>query len=190
MHREITKLIFAFLTVLLLLTYTAGSASLIVIPVFIYFIAKYLAASTEYICPRCSCVFKVSTAAILLSPHQGYHRLLKCQCCGAATWCEVFRFKGKEVKVKRRAIVEKGKTNHRLLLQIIAMLYAAFVAIWLMKPDLLLFAVFSSIYAYFAAVIMYARLQNYHSSIYYTLIYVATLLLVIFALVQVIMVFR
>ena len=80
----------------------------------LYFLIRWHAKNTAYICPRCSHIFTISTLKDFLSPHMIDKKLLHCPECGENSWCKDISVKGirwdtSEVKEKKDIIVKPPK---------------------------------------------------------------------------------
>ncbi|HDD36394.1 MAG TPA: hypothetical protein ENF50_02880, partial [Archaeoglobus veneficus] len=122
MLRDMFKIVVVFVILYTLITIILiyideqlSVLTLIVIPLFILWFARYLADNVEYRCNKCGHEFKISVVDVLFSLQQLYIRLLRCPNCETSSWCRVIRYKGKEVKTKFKHIDENVKTNHKML---------------------------------------------------------------------------
>ncbi|MCX6825814.1 MAG: hypothetical protein NTV06_00905 [candidate division Zixibacteria bacterium] len=53
----------------------------------LYFFVRWHAINTEYKCPKCGNVFRISTFIDFISPHFPNKKWLKCPSCGRRSWC-------------------------------------------------------------------------------------------------------
>lgn len=161
---------------------------LLSMPLFVLWFGNYLSANLDYRCPRCDSEFRISTLATLLTLQQVYFRLLKCPNCGEVSWCRIVRYRGKEVTARAKQIDERGKTNHAALVAVLITAYVVYTAIWPLKPDLLMLAVVTTIFAYFAAIVIYAARNGYNSSMYFLVVFAALFVVGIMSFLQVLMI--
>ena len=173
MLRDMFKIVVVFVILYTLITniliYIDEQLSvltLIVIPLFILWFARYLADNVEYRCNKCGHEFKISVVDVLFSLQQLYIRLLRCPNCQTSSWCRVVRYKGKEVKTKFKQIDENVKTNHKMLFIVLIVSYLLFLLFWFLNKELIFFIVISFVYLYFIAVLAYGMKNELNSSMY------------------------
>lgn len=63
-------------------------ALVVVLPGGIYWLVRWHARNTAYLCPHCGNRFAVSTYTDLMSPNMFTTKLLRCPGCGRSDWCE------------------------------------------------------------------------------------------------------
>ncbi len=68
-----------------------------------------------------------------------------------------------------------AKTNHGALLTAILAVYTAYLSVWFLEPPILPLAVITAVFAYLAAVVLYAAKNGYSSSVYFAIVVVAAL---------------
>ncbi len=193
MLRDMFKIVVVFVILYTLITIILlyiderfAVLTLIAIPLFILWIAKYLADNVEYKCNKCGREFRISVVDVLFSLQQLYTRLLKCPNCGISSWCRVVRYKGKEVKAKFKQIDENVKTNHKMLFIILMASYLLFLLFWFLNKELLFFIVISFVYLYFIAVLAYGMKNELNSGMYSAITFVVVFLTFIMLFVNVV----
>jgi len=189
MFKDVAKIVSSFIILFIIMVYLAAQSkaigsALIMVPLFILWFARYISANTEYRCPKCGFEFKTSTIATLLSLQQIYFRLLRCPKCGDVSWCRIVRYKGKNVEIKAKQIYEKNKTNYKALLITLAAIYVLYLAVWVVKPEIMLLIVVTAVFAYLAAVITYAAINGYNSVMYSYIVFLAVFLAGVMTLIQ------
>ena len=196
MLRDMFKIVVVFVILYTLITIILiyideqlSVLTLIVIPLFILWFARYLADNVEYRCNKCGHEFKISVVDVLFSLQQLYIRLLRCPNCETSSWCRVIRYKGKEVKTKFKQIDENVKTNHKMLFIILIISYLLFLLFWFLNKEFIFFIVISLVYLYFIAVLAYGMKNELNSSMYSVITFVVVFLSFIMLFVNVVIYF-
>jgi len=196
MLRDMFKIVGVFVILYTLITIILiyiderlAGLTLIVIPLFLLWFARYFADNIEYRCNKCGHEFKISVVDVLFSLQQLYIRLLRCPNCKISSWCRVVRYKGKEVKTKFKQIDENVKTNHKMLFVILIISYLLFLLFWFLNKELIFFIVISLVYLYFIAVLAYGMKNELNSSMYSAITFVVVFLSSIMLFVNVVIYF-
>ncbi len=193
MLRDIFRIVLVFtilyISVTIILIYIneqLAVLTIVAIPVFLLWFAKYLADNVKYKCNKCGHEFKISAKDVLLSLQQLYIRLLRCPNCKASSWCRVVVYKDKEIKAKFKQIDENVKTNHRVLLIILIVSYLLFLVFWFLNREFVFFIAMTLVYLYLIAVVAYGMRNNLNSNMYAVITFIALFLTFIASFIQVI----